>query len=175
MILIDQNLSDLKILIKKLILFSFIVFLIYINWPLYLWGKFNDPISFYHQQSSWHKVTSVSEYLKTFIFANPWQNLRVNSILHECWFMVFFVSAILALFKKYYKIALYTLLIMVIIPAQGELVNDYRYTIISYPTYFFIGKYLEDRYGSKVYFLLIPLSVLSFSLTYAYAILRWAY
>jgi len=175
-ILIEQTSSNTKkIQFRNLILFSFIILLIYMNWPIYLWYKFKDPISFYHQQAAWKSIRSISEYFKTFIFANHWEYLGVNSLLHECWFIIFLASAILAFVKKYYKICLYTLLLIIIIPAKGELINDYRFTIFCYPTYFFIGKYLEDRFGARIYFILIPIAVFSFIITYHYTICRWSY
>ena len=120
--------------IKKIILSGLISCSLFSIWIIYQYFKTGNPFTFIEVQDYWYpdRNNSVLVYLRTFIFANEWQSMRLSSILRHLFYFFLLISTFILLKQKNY-LYIYLALSLFIIPLQGELINSFRFGAVLFP------------------------------------------
>ena len=87
----------------------------------------------------WFAIGSMQQYWQTFWFANPIQNMRVGSLIHHGYFFFLLFMVGLSWFRGARPLFWYGLLSLAIMPAQGELVDAFRFGAVLFPFFFIFG------------------------------------
>ncbi|WP_141734164.1 mannosyltransferase family protein [Oligoflexus tunisiensis] len=126
-------------------------------------------------QSHWFIADGISTYFKTFLLANPIQNLRVGSLLHHLFYGLWLAGTLLLFRRGRFAEALYCFLSLAIMPLQGELVDAFRFGAVLFPLLFVLGDAWERLPRWAGWPLLALYGLLNLVVTWQYGILRWAY
>lgn len=145
-------------------------------YPLYQYGQTGNPLQFMAPQVEWsHPTSTLPIYLRAFVFGNPWQNLRVGSILHHA----FFAALLYALWRLRSvprSLFIYVALCLIILPMKGEFIDIFRYGAVLFPALFAIGARVDAwtcpwmRWGFVGGWI-----VLNHLVAVCYVLNRWAY
>ena len=145
-------------------------------YPLYQTVQTGNPLQFMAPQVEWsHPTSTLPIYLRAFVFGNPWQNLRVGSLLHHA----FFAALLYALWRLRAgprSLFIYVALCLVILPMKGEFIDIFRYGAVLFPALFALGARVEAltqpglRWGFVGGWI-----VLNHLVAVCYVLNRWAY
>jgi len=142
-------------------------------YPAYLWLCHGDPLLFAHAQTHWRPSHSPASYLKTFVLANPWQNMRPGTLLHHAYYF-FLWFGVAAVFRRFLPAGLFVGLSLLLMPMQGELISVFRYSSFLFPVLFALGDRLS-RGNLTAAAALMFCATLTCVVQFAYVINRWAY
>ncbi len=148
-------------------------------WSLSGWYHLAEGRDFFpavaaHQQG-WHLADSWQTYVKTFFLANPIQNYRIGSWLHHAFYFAMLWGAVQICRRGDFAAGLYCLLSLLIMPAQGELVDAFRFGLVLFPLYVYYGDRVWGLAKGWQFAVLLAFFALNLVVTYQYGILRWAY
>ena len=145
-------------------------------YPLYQYFKTGDALCFLHAQTAWnHPTSTLAIYLRTFVFANPWQNTNLGSILHHVFFVAL-VAAAGCLIRRSPAIFAYLILNLAVMPMEGEFVNAFRFGAVLFPALFALGDTAARKMSPVLLGLYMAFVVLvNHAVAYNYVIGRWAY
>jgi len=190
--LLDPGLQEhdrgrLSIRMKRFVLSGLVSGTIFFLYPLYCYIKTGDFLAFYAAQMHWRPEMSEFSYGRAFIFANPWQNTNLGSLIRYGWFWLLVLAVVGLLRAKMIVMGLYALLFVGVMPLSGEFVGTFRYSSVLFPVWFFYGRYYErfllkavshqGRGVSWVAFVVTVLGLLYLNLTTyrSYLLGRWSY
>jgi len=127
----------------------------------------------------WFIAEGVQSYFKTFVLANPAQNLRFGSLLHHGFYFCLLSGTFLLFRARMWVHGTYCFLSLAIMPLQGELIDAYRFGAVLFPVYFvaapFFLKMKIMGSSAPIYLMSILYLGLNLSVTLAYGLKRWAY
>ena len=154
---------------------GFISFLLFVLYPLYQYFRTGSPFTFLQVQTNWRTVNSLSGWIGTLWYANPWQVPNWRDHLHLVFFLLLCAAAAYLFKKKQYSLALYIFLSTIAVLFQGETVNMFRYGCVIFPALFVLGD-LVMRLPRPLQWALLG-AVVWFNLIYTrlYALGEWAY
>ncbi|MBA4386668.1 MAG: hypothetical protein C0404_01735 [Verrucomicrobia bacterium] len=143
--------------------------------PVWQYLAAGNALACMSSQAEWnHPTSTIPIYFKTFLLANPWQNHNVGSLLHHAFFFAM-LFALWLMGRKSWVLSLYVLLSLVIMPAQGELVNAFRFGTVLFPVLYVLG----DKIGGWSAWIKIPAAVcivvLNHWVAVNYILNHWAY
>ncbi len=142
---------------------------------LHLWqGRSAFPALDAHNEN-WFVADGLGAYFKTFVFANPIQNLRPGSILHHLFFFALVAGTVLLLRRRRWAEGTYVLLSLAVLPMQGELVDSFRFGAVLFPLFFLAGEYalkLQAKWRWLGLFFYFAFNML---VAWQYGNQRWAY
>lgn len=142
---------------------------------LHLWqGRSAFPALAAHDQN-WFVADGFGTYFKTFIFANPIQNMRIGSILHHAFYFLMLGAVGLLLQRRRWAEAVYCLLSLLILPMQGELVDAFRFGAVLFPLAFAVAVVARRLPPSLQLLGFILYLSFNFVVAYQYGNQRWAY
>lgn len=126
-------------------------------------------------ESTWYVAESIGTYFKTFILANPIQNTGVGSLIHQAFYFLLLATAFFLLYLKQWAAASYTLLSLLVMPLQGELVDSFRFGAVLFPVFFVLGDRLAKVSPLIRWSIIVAFGVLNLQVAWQYATMRWAY
>jgi len=126
-------------------------------------------------QSHWYIADSMSSYFKTFLLANPIQNYRVGSFIHQAFYFILLFGLGLLIRKGRWAEAMYCFLSLAIMPLQGELIDAFRFGAVLFPLLFVLGEKWQETPRWFAWPSLAAYVALNMVVTWQYAISRWAY
>ena len=145
-------------------------------YPLYQFLNAGDPTLFLNAQSGWAHATGVGDVLKTFVLGNavtPWE---YATRVHHPWYLGALVaSAFFYRERRHAPLTTYFVLSALVLLAQGNVSNFFRFSVVLAPLIFYIGDAVARGRFVWQALLLLPAIVFHVELTYNYAIRRWAY
>jgi len=112
--------------------------------PLYQYWHTGDFLRSVHVQAQWAHMRSPVDYFKTFFFMNEWQNTNSGSIFRYIGFW-FLALATVWLARRSKVLALYPLMFLLLMPAQGELINVFRFGAVLFPVLYAAGDHLAGK------------------------------
>ncbi len=166
----DSNLKKLR----TFIISGFISGTFFMSFLIYQFFAYSNPFEFIKAQSNWHHIEHISEYFKTLIMQNKFQDYSLGAIKHQLFFYLIFYYS-LRLWKYSKPISIYCLCSVLILPMQGEVINSFRFLSYLFPTFFIMGIYENKKELLLKMILLIVFIFLNIQTVYNYAILKWAY
>lgn len=145
-------------------------------YPLYQYLSAGDPLLFLHAQSAWAHATGLKDVLQTLVLGNavtPWE---YATRVHHPWFLGALVgSAYFYRDRKQLPLTVYFILSALVMLAQGNVSNFFRFSVVLAPLVFYIGdRVAKTRFWWQA-LLLLPALVFHVELTFNYAVRRWPY
>ncbi len=123
----------------------------------------------------WFMADGLGTYLKTLIMANPIQNYRFGSLLHQAYYFSCLGGTYLLLRQRTSAEAIYCLLSLAIMPLQGELIDMFRFSAVLFPILFLGGELVGRLATPWRWMIFLSLFALNLSVSWQYGISRWAY
>lgn len=144
--------------------------------PLGHWlaGRGPFPALAAHEQG-WFVADSLLTCLRTLWFGNPIQNLRAGSLLHHAFYLALLAAAARLLARRRWSEGLYCAASLLIMLAQGELIDAFRFGAVLFPVLFLFGDHWERWPRVWAWPALALYALLNAAVTWAYAMPRWAY
>lgn len=142
---------------------------------LHLWRGRSAFPAFDAHSENWFIADGISSYFKTFIFANPIQNMRIGSILHHGFYFLLLAATIELLRRRRWAEGVYCLLSLAILPLQGELVDSFRFGAVLFPLYSIAAAAASKLPRALCWILGGLYLVFNLVVAYQYGIQRWAY
>jgi hypothetical protein len=146
-------------------------------YPIYQYRTAGDPFLFMHSQLEWRPEMTLSSYLRTLWFGNPWQNMNVGSLIHQVFFFLLVWCVLrLAIESPRNLVWVYFALHVGVMPLSGELVSDLRYAAVLLPLWLMMGLWLGrvKPLALSLFAVALTLALHQFLLRNA-IIGRWAY
>ncbi|MEY4631125.1 MAG: hypothetical protein RIQ81_1245 [Pseudomonadota bacterium] len=143
--------------------------------PLFQFVKTGNPLQFVQAHENWNLPSGPGAYFATFWFGNPMQNTRPMSILHHA-FVGLLIWSCWLWWKRYRPVAAYISFFILLMPAQLEFVDAFRFGAVLWPVFFLLGDLAVKRlpaWGNS--FMLAAAASLNVAVTVAYGLGRWAY
>ena len=144
-------------------------------YPLFQYYRFGDPFIFLKVQASWAHARTWQAYMQTLLFMNRQSVATYMELIHYVFFL--WLCAWFVYFRKQHSIfSFYLLLVLLLMPAQGELINVFRFGAVLFPILFIAGDWLATspnpwvKRGVLFYFVLHNMII-----TMNYAAARWSY
>jgi len=145
-------------------------------YPLYQYLSAGDPFLFLHAQSAWAHATGFRDVLQTLVLGNavtPWE---YATRVHHPWFLGALVgSAFFYRDQKQLPLTVYFVLSALVMLAQGNVSNFFRFSVVLAPLAFYIGDRVAKTRFTWQALLLLPALFFHIELTINYAIRRWPY
>ncbi len=143
--------------------------------PLFQYYRFGDPFLFLKAQSLWTHAQTWKEYIGTFFFLSPHCVFTYMQVTHYIFFLGLWTWFVY--FRRQHPFfALYLFLVLMLIPAQLEVVNVFRFGAVLFPILFIAGDWVAltfpraGQWGLLFYFIVHNLII-----TMNYAASRWSY
>jgi hypothetical protein len=145
-------------------------------YPLYQYLSAGDPFLFLHAQSAWAHATSLGDVLQTLVLGNAVKPWEYATRVHHPWFVGALVgSAWFYREQKQLPLTVYFVLSALVMLAQGNVSNFFRFSVVLAPLVFYIGDRIAKTRFLWQALLLLPALIFHSELTFNYAIRRWPY
>ena len=143
---------------------------------VYQYQVTGDFLSFVHSQTDWnHPTSSLEIFFKTFVLANPWQGRSIGAIAHYVFFLITLLS-LPFLLRSNWQLAVYVALSdVVMLPLEGEFVNNFRFATVLFPLWFWWGEKAQRLPKWAKVVLILVMVFLNHEVTRGYVIARWSY
>lgn len=145
-------------------------------YPLYQYLTAGDPLLFLHAQSAWSHATGLHDVLQTLVLGNAVKPWEYATRVHHPWFLGALVgSAFFYRDRKQLPLTVYFVLSALVMLAQGNVSNFFRFSVVLAPLIFYIGDAVARRRVVWQALLLLPALVFHIELTFNYATRHWPY
>jgi hypothetical protein len=145
-------------------------------YPLYQYLSAGDPLLFLHAQAAWSHATSLGDALQTLVLGNAVKPWEYATRVHHPWFLGALIgSAFFYREQKQLPLTVYFVLSALVMLAQGNVSNFFRFSVVLAPLVFYLGDRIARTRLLWQVLLLLPALVFHVELTYNYAIRRWPY
>jgi len=145
-------------------------------YPLYQYLTAGDPFMFLHAQSAWAHANGFGDALKTLVLGNAVKPWEYATRVHHPWFLGALVgSAFYYRERRQLPLTVYFVLSALVMLAQGNVSNFFRFSVVLAPLVFYIGDAVAKRRALWHGLLLLPAIVWHVELTFNYASHHWPY
>ncbi len=161
--------------LRRLVISGCISGSLFALFPLYQYIQLGNPWLFLKAQSYWAHSQSWMEYVATFFFLSRRCFFTYMQVTHYLFFLGLW-TWVVYFWRKYPFLALYVFLVLILIPAQCEVINTFRFGAVLFPVLFVAGDWVARLPQRGIGFLLLGYFIVhNLIITINYAMGRWSY
>lgn len=132
-------------------------------------------LSFVTTQQNWTHATGAGDVVRTLWLGNAWQSSDPPNVHRLIGFYVLLIASIALVPKRSRGMAIYCTASVLLVLAQAELVNVFRFSAVLFPLYVALGDAAQRKTGWAMWLFVIALGAFKLRTASNYAIGTWAY